>query len=437
MPTRILDTTWVNHGYLQRQFESANLDGELWSWIPSPTSGAPTGICLALPRWVPFASPGRTALLGVICQGYDSSKVCFWDTRRPHELDRTYAGNTGYLLDSNDFVGGAELDTNFVPPATQALECTDCHAGANAFVVHPTDAPFRSIDSNSVLKRLMPTSTGWYEPIVPSNWNMNQRKERRFAGTPSTNSCLTCHSAGSRRELPEMSQFGTPNYCNTVFRKATQWSSLTTMPDPSPASVVDPMAHATYLGHINAGDMWCNQQAPTNNGIEVNIEVGADDVTHVSPPVVREPVFTCGRGVAVGGFVPGAKLSLQIDRPGGGSYSLSASSGEEDSLVNFDLPQPLEEFDQLTAIQEFGGVASALSQSVIVRDHPGTALPPPTFDGPEIYACADSLSVRATPGSEITVEKNATAPMSTSPGDGWALIRRVLSRPVGDTVATG
>jgi hypothetical protein len=156
VPTNILDSTWVNHGFLRNVFETPSLDAELWSW----TSTSPRGICLALPRWVPLASPGEAKALGVICQGFDSSKACFWDNLQNQYPPRSAAGNAGYLLDSSLFVGGAALEGN-------AGQCSDCHAGANAFAVHPNDPAFEDLILDQFREDMMKTASGWYEPIVP------------------------------------------------------------------------------------------------------------------------------------------------------------------------------------------------------------------------------------------------------------------------------
>jgi hypothetical protein len=242
VPDTILDSTWVNHGALGTDLAGAALEvfgemlpiptyAELWSW----TSASPRGICLALPRWR-MSIPEVIGNFGVICQGHDSSKVCFWDNAQtpvPQNPARTQAGNVGYVLDSSIFVGGTDLEfNNFNTSAgggtagggtagggpagggpaggtavlAKGAVCTDCHAGANAFVVHPDDPVFQRLLSDSTRSRMMKTASGWYEPLVSGTWPMNSSKERRpWPNQQSTQAtCADCHNAGVRNELPEM-----------------------------------------------------------------------------------------------------------------------------------------------------------------------------------------------------------------------------------------
>jgi hypothetical protein len=250
---------------------------------------------------------------------------------------------------------------------------------------------------------------------------MNSKKERRFAATPSTASCEGCHSSGRKQELPELSSNSA--YCLKVFRPATTWAPpKTTMPKPGSGMTLTLQEHSYYLNHINAGSMWCGMSSPTASGAVFDITPDLDTPGHLSPPVVREPVFTCGGAVAVGGFVPGAKVELFVTEAATGIVSSwTVVSNETDSLVNFVLPQPLNKLDRLEATQIVNGVVSPASASITVLDFPGPDLPPPAFDGDKIYACADSLSVRATPGSAITVTRNGANAVTEAPGNGWLL----------------
>ncbi len=134
-------------------------------------------------------------------------------------------------------------------------------------------------------------------------------------------------------------------------------------------------------------------------------------------------MFTCGGGVAVGGFIPGAKITISVTNSITGVVTtLSATSSEGASLVDFDLPQPLAQGDFVEATQDWNGLLSAPSARATAQDYPEVDLPAPTFDGDEVYACADSLSVRATPGAAITVTHQGVGPTTATPGNGWFLI---------------
>jgi hypothetical protein len=434
VPDFVLDSSWVYHGRPGTDFEKIpGTSSELWSW----TSQSPRGICLALPRWETLAVPEVAKAFGVICQGFDSSKACFWDNRlgsSPMEPPKQKVnpmvgdpGGAGYLLDSQIFVGGAELATNVRAGFSAPLICSDCHAGGNAFVVHPEDQAFEHLLQDTTRKRRMKTASRWYEPIVPSGWPRNLRRERRLAGTMSTASCAACHRVGHPEadELPEVS-YALSGFCS-VLRSATARPPVVgqfkqpTMPSPAPVSQA---AHDQFKGHIDALDSWCNISAPTAKGQIVNSEAGYDDVGHISPPVVRSPLFTCGEGVEVGGFVPGAKVTLVVTSTSGASTTLSATTSDTDSRVDFALPQPLSGGDTVKATQEWNGISSGDSQPVIAADYPDNtgSLPAPTFDGDEVYSCTDSISVRSIPGSSITVTHQGVTGVSGAPGNGWLLV---------------
>jgi len=307
--------------------------------------------------------------------------------------------------------------------------CTDCHAGANAFAVHPDDNAFKALESflaSNRLQALMRTASGWYEPIVPASWPMNLRKERRLAGTPSTASCVAgCHTAARSNELPEISKNLTKGFCSTVLKPATEVPpGRATMPRPSNGQSVTAAERTPYVPHINALWQWCDKEAPTARGLEIEFEPGKDTPTHISPPVVREPLFTCGLGVTVGGFVPGAKVTLFITSPSAGNAItvLNTTSNDTDSEVDFALPQPLAKGDVVEAVQEWGVATSTFSRQVGVLDFPQADLPVPEFDADEVYACANSVSVRATQGSLITVTHQGGGAVSATPGNGWFLI---------------
>jgi hypothetical protein len=99
------------------------------------------GICYALPR----INGSDISLMGIICQSQNTGKACFWDN-----IDfQTGARITGPLTTSIPILSlqnGNDLVEN----------CTNCHRGDNAFIIHP----------NSPLDQ-RPTSNAntWYEPI--------------------------------------------------------------------------------------------------------------------------------------------------------------------------------------------------------------------------------------------------------------------------------
>lgn len=173
--------------------------GQTEAEVFSFESVSPRGICIALPR----ASGNTIGLLGIICQGSDTGRACFWDNQRN---DAQYNIAKGTNVPLSDFAGGAELDGG-----TGGV-CTKCHAGENPFIVHYGSA----LDLGA---RLNPRK--WVEPLVHPSWPQNDGPSyllNRVVLGPNDNSCLTCHS-GPRR-FPVLSTelnsvFG--SYCTTVL----------------------------------------------------------------------------------------------------------------------------------------------------------------------------------------------------------------------------
>src|SRR5260221_2080567 len=103
---------------------------------------------MAMPR-----SSGNTiSLLGVICLGTETSKSCFWDNQR-NKMQFPIQKGTAVPLSS--FAGGADL------AGGSGGVCTDCHAGANPYVVHPT----QPLDLRN---KIIPKA--WQQPLLHPHW---------------------------------------------------------------------------------------------------------------------------------------------------------------------------------------------------------------------------------------------------------------------------
>ena len=196
-------------------------------------SAAPEGVCMALPRYK--TAPGAPIeALGIVCMGtgIDNgsgttvASACFWDNQtngRNVDIPRT-----GEFPINTNFAGGDELKDG------SGGICTGCHAGENAFVVHPDDPAFQGIAN------LKPKA--YYKPIVAASWPQNSGPNTKLATVPipaGEESCLDCHSAGRRQRLPEIvKEIATPpnsNYCDTVLTKAINKTMPTgTGPHPDP-----------------------------------------------------------------------------------------------------------------------------------------------------------------------------------------------------------
>jgi len=114
---------WTSKGRLDFTFISKDLIAEVFTY----QSSSPRGVCFALPRY--SATEKEIQLLGIICQGNDTSKACFWDNQE-NKVNTGIPKNEAREL--TRFAGGADL----VGSPTGGI-CSDCHAGENAFNIHP------------------------------------------------------------------------------------------------------------------------------------------------------------------------------------------------------------------------------------------------------------------------------------------------------------
>lgn len=205
---------WKRAGVIDNEFISDKETAEAFYY----ESQSPPGVCIALPRSV-FPSgqtpeqgpPSYIKLLGVICQGKQTGKACFWDQGDQYVLGGVSPFTTLQFGDgtlANSFVGGAELvgPNNDNPGGV----CSTCHRGENVFIIHPA-SPF------GLIPNLIPNV--WAEPLLPVGWPGNEGPTSLFAPSD-TNTCLSCHrSGGIGGRFPEVSN-QTSNYCASVLRRA-------------------------------------------------------------------------------------------------------------------------------------------------------------------------------------------------------------------------
>jgi hypothetical protein len=183
-------TGWTYRGELEngdtigeRDFNVVSTTAQTYVYTFSDASG----VCYALPR-VPKGTQ-TTSAFGVICQG-KSGKACFWERGPTAWPMPTFTSIIG------TFRGGTDL--------TQADNCSNCHAGANAFIIHPgskLDVPGLDVS----------TTSGWYEPIIPAHMGpagfaQNPRPPTtpdKYHTVPSNEAkCSSCHGPSSGREFP-------------------------------------------------------------------------------------------------------------------------------------------------------------------------------------------------------------------------------------------
>jgi len=203
---------WIHHGNLTVDFIGGGTTGRVFYY----KSTTPEGVCYALPR----DDGTNIGLLGVICMGKQSSKVCFWDNQSG---DVNFPIPLGDSVPIANFAGGAELFQG------GGGICTTCHSGENPYVIHPGTA----LDLSDVPVNTMPDD--WYDPLVHPNWPQNAGPLTIFDGVPpgpGEQQCTDCHVQGSAGRFPKISSV-ISGYCTAVLNNAI----AQTMP---PGGVGDP-----------------------------------------------------------------------------------------------------------------------------------------------------------------------------------------------------
>jgi len=171
---------------------------------------------------------------------------------------------------------------------------------------------------------------------------------------------------------------------------------------PAPAGVSYTDFRARYSRHADELLKFCSQPPPDGAVVrEVNF---VDDGRVLSPPIVFKPLYTCARGVSVGGAVLEADVDLYLN--GARVDTVRAGLG----AVAFTLPADLRTGDVLKATQSFGGTTSAFSDDALVAEYPDSVLPKPVIDPDTVYACADSILVRTVPGAYLEAFQNGSSP---------------------------
>lgn len=386
IPPPMFSSAWTNRGAVDNEFLSPDMRAELMHF----TSTSPPGVCLALPR---YANTGggtfsdEATVLGLICLGTQTNKACFWDNPRGTFFKK------GTEVDIRSFVGGADL-----VPNAQGV-CTDCHAGENPYVVHPEKPPFAGL-------ALSAQPAGWYDPLVVPSWPQNPGPTNLLDAVPSPGRCDSCHRVGSAGRFPDAST-QLPGWCRVVLDNAVGPPPTGTMPPSG-------FAKGQFAAHIDALKAAC--RAPPSIGVVVDVDYN-DDPNRISAPVVIDPLYACATKIAVRGGILDAKISVFVNGAIGNSRVARNTNFEE-----FDLPG-LKTGDVVTATQELGGVSSASSAPVTVRDHtadfPG-GLPAPEVDPGLIHECADVIAVRHVPGATLTVLTNGAFPSSRPTSTGWS-----------------
>lgn len=227
------DPAWQRQGVLPPDLTFAGQAGQTTEvWAYNDPGGK--GVCMALPR---KNAAGEIELLGIICQSKETGKACFWDNIDAATGNRiTGAATAG--MDPADIEDGSSLSEN----------CTGCHRGDNAFVIHPDTplelpAPF-DIDPDQPYTPVSgtPPRPGWVNPPSPLP----------LAGTQ----CTMCH------DMPQL----TAAYCRTVLKKAlekTMPPEDTTTNPATPAGTWDP----DYRGDVTKLAKKCKDDFGVDLGV--------------------------------------------------------------------------------------------------------------------------------------------------------------------------
>ena len=177
---------WQSKGSLAKnsQFTSQNVKD-----ILVYESAKPPGVCVALPR----GEGDDIELDGVICQGKESGKACFWDNIDSSSGNRIVESDFKNM-DIAKFQNGDQLDE----------DCTNCHRGDNVYLIHDELSQIPLSDPD---KRYEPIPTGPHTD--GSFWNNpgrgpNEKNLMREEG------CGECH------KMPAMSL----EYCSSVLSPA-------------------------------------------------------------------------------------------------------------------------------------------------------------------------------------------------------------------------
>jgi hypothetical protein len=137
---------------------------------------------------------GTINFLGVICQGKESGKACFWDNKS-NETGQQIRKMNLQDFDITKFQNGDQL----------AEDCTQCHRGENVYLVHDQlfAIPARDPDNR-------------YQPIPSGNqagggfWS---NPGRRRANDPQERNLMREDGCGGCHTMPSMST----EYCDSVL----------------------------------------------------------------------------------------------------------------------------------------------------------------------------------------------------------------------------
>lgn len=127
------------------------------------------------------------------------------------------------------------------------------------------------------------------------------------------------------------------------------------------------------------------------------VELDKLDLKHdrelLSPPWLAGPLYQCATAVTVWGFVPHATLDVEVD----GAVVTSVLAGfPEPQGARMTLPNPLVVGEQVRVRQHSGGLTSAWSPALVVRDHTvdyPAGPPRPQINPAPVWTCGSRTGV--------------------------------------------
>lgn len=211
------DAKWISQGALSLVLISTTYSAEVFAYKDPMVPG----VCYALPRR--DKTSGSIELLGIICQSSTTGKACFWDNKNP---DNTKITGTDIQLDIDSISNGMTLDEN----------CTNCHRGDNAFIIHPGTA-LQLSRAAAVGGPYVTRTAVRYTPIGQTGWS-NPAPLTLTPPPDDQSDCTSCHT------LPETQPRNF--YCVSVLWGA----ALETMPPTKPRAGWPPAVTPAYDHHI-------------------------------------------------------------------------------------------------------------------------------------------------------------------------------------------
>lgn len=197
---------WIDRGFLPFEFNFLSSGSQTKVWTYEAPKGQ--GACYALPR----QDGDFINLVGMICQSNLTGRACFWDNIDAATGQRIAGRNI--TLEISRLENGSSLAEN----------CTSCHLGANAFIIHPNVRQLTAVADRDPDVR--------YQPVGQAGWSNPPPMAALGSGD-----CATCHEIGA----------STPSYCATVLANAAR----RTMPNTAnPAGWESP--RGPFAGHISA-----------------------------------------------------------------------------------------------------------------------------------------------------------------------------------------